>query len=99
VIPGTLIDPDATAASGAARYSARLSKVSGGLGGGLDSLTVAIWPTVSKAKWYIRDLENPSGLQNLQWRRIRNATIDNAASFGSARISHAEEEAIRNALH
>lgn len=102
VIPGTLIDPDATAATGAARYSASLTlgcRAGVCPGAARGSLTVAIWPSGNAAKRYIGDLESPPSESNLQVRRIRNATVDNAASFGSAAISPLDEAAIRNALH
>jgi hypothetical protein len=100
VIPGTRIDPDATAATGPALYSASLSSAGipgkcvacpGAVGG---PLTVAIWPSVSAARRYIDYVGT-----DVESRRIRNVTIDNAASFGSANISHADERAIRRALH
>jgi hypothetical protein len=89
VIPGTTIDADASAAAGPALYSARLE---GGVVG--DALTVAIWPSENAAKGYIDYIKDDS-----EWRRIRNATIDNTGSFGSSEISDADVAAIRKALH
>jgi hypothetical protein len=96
VIPGTTIDPDATAATGRALYSASLS--SGPIGG---PLTVAIWPSVGAARDYndgLRSLNKDLGL-HIKWRQIRNVTIDTAASFSSAHISGTDVRAIRRALH
>jgi hypothetical protein len=97
VIPATTIEPDATAATGAALYSARLSSAefSG------EPLIVAIWPSVCAAKNYHKDIEEleTEGGPHVDRRRIRNVTIDTAASFGSANISDTAETAIRRALH
>jgi hypothetical protein len=92
LISGTTIDPDATAASAAALYSASLD--SGPITG---PLTVAIWPSTRAARRYIEGLR---GLPtDVEWRQVRNVTIDTAASFGSAHISDSDVRAIRRALH
>jgi hypothetical protein len=97
-IPGTTIDPDPTAGTTAAAYSASLS--GGAIGG---PLTVAIWPSVRAALSYIdglRGLQKGGLLPDVEWRQLRNVTIDTAASFGSrTHISDADVRAIRPALH
>jgi hypothetical protein len=89
VIPGTTIDADASAASGPALYSARLE---GGVIG--EELTVAIWPSEKAAKGYIDYIKDDA-----EWKRIRNATVDDTGSFGYSDISDADVAAIRRALH
>jgi hypothetical protein len=89
---GIDIDPDATAATGPARYSASLA--GGAIGRAYGGLTVAIWPSVRAARSYSDDIQGYG-----ESRRIRNVTIDTAASFGSAHISDAAVRAIRLALH
>jgi hypothetical protein len=89
LIPGTTIVPDASAGTGPALYSARLE---GGVIG--DELTVAIWPSEKAAKGYIDYIKDDA-----EWKRIRNATIDDTGSFGSSEVSDADVAAIRRMLH
>jgi hypothetical protein len=103
VIPGTLIDPDASAATGAARYSAslkavdvpgrcgRLGRCAGAVAG---PVTVAIWSSENAAKRYIQYIKDGT-----HSKRIRNATIDDTGSFGYAGVSGMDVAAIRNGLH
>jgi hypothetical protein len=88
-IPGTDIEPDATAATVPARYSASLS--GGAIGG---ALTVAIWPSVRAARDYIDYIGSYAPTH-----RIRNVTVDTAAGSGSAPISDADVRVIQGALH
>jgi hypothetical protein len=89
---GTTIHPDATAATGPALYSAALD------GGPISGpLTVAIWPSVPAARRYTDGLRGL--LTHVEWRQVRNVTVDTAASFGSVHISDSDVRAIRRALH
>jgi hypothetical protein len=84
-MPGTTIEPDATAATAAAPYSASLS--GGELGG---SLTVAIWPTVHAARTYIDGLR---GLPiDVKWRQMRNVTMTllRASGLGTSQMLRSE---------
>jgi hypothetical protein len=101
VIPGTLIDPDATAATAPARYSARLEATDvpgtclaicpGAVGG---PITVAIWSNQNAAKRYIQEYKDVPGFHSI---RIRNATLE-AADF-EAKLTSVDEAVVRNALH
>jgi hypothetical protein len=91
LLPGTAIDPDATAATAPARYSARLA--GGPIGG---PIAVAIWSTEPAAQRHFDDLKSVIG-GGFYVVRIRNATIE--AQDWEARLTHADEAAVRAALH
>jgi hypothetical protein len=101
LIPGTRIDADATAATGAARYSARLEAVAvpgrclaGGCSGSVvGPVTFAIWPSKNAAKRYIDEFED----LGTPVTRIRNATLE-AADFSDASVSDEDVDAVKNAL-
>jgi hypothetical protein len=99
-LPGTAISADATAATGPARYSARLEGV--GLAGGCEQcpgsvvgpLTFAIWPSVKAAVSYIKYYKDVSPPVT----RIRNVTIE-VADFGTGKVPQLDETAVVSALH
>jgi hypothetical protein len=95
VMPGTVIHPDATAATGPARYSARLEAAGRCPCAVRGPLTLAIWPSEKAAKRYVQEA---AGYPGPHPRRIRNATVE-AADFSDVQVSDADEAAVKNALH
>jgi hypothetical protein len=106
-LPGTAISADATAATGPARYSARLeaagtceqsptayASTSGCPGSVVGPLTFAIWPSVKAAKSYIRYYRDVSPPVT----RVRNVTIE-VADFGTGKVSQLDKTAVVSALH
>jgi hypothetical protein len=105
-IPGALIDPQASAATGAANFSARIvlrggcvAGVCGGKGGGCvpgplgDDIVLAIWPTQAAAKAFVQDTKSVMGTDE-QDEQIKNASIE-----WRCHPTNADRALVKAALH